>query len=94
MPESTQECKELTGSASSQSSLWNHILLIPSSLRQHHNSIKTFNESFKLSKKSTADQIIKIIQTIQIIFLFQMDSVHWSGTHRVKHKQQKWDSSC
>lgn len=29
-----------------------------------------------------------------MIFLFQMDSARWSGTRRVKHEQQKWDSSC
>lgn len=94
MPKSTQESKGLIGSVVSQRSLWNDIFLIPSSLHQQHNSIKTFNESFKLSTKSTAVRIIKIIQTIEMIFLLQMDSARWSGTHRVKHEQQKWDSSC
>lgn len=91
---STQESKELTGSVVSQSSLWKHILLILSSLHQQYNSIKTFTESFKLSNKSTAVWIIKIIQTVQMIFMLQMDSASWSGTRRVKYKQQKWNSSC
>lgn len=74
MHESTQESKELIGTVVSQSSLWNHILLIPSSLHQQHNSIKTCTESLKLSNKSTAVWITEIIQTVQMIFLFQMDS--------------------
>lgn len=94
MHESTQESKELMGSVVFQSSLWNQILLIPSTLHQQHNSIKTFTESFKLSNKSTVVWIIEIIQTVQMIFLFQMDSAHWSGTCRVKHEQQKWNSPC
>lgn len=94
MHESTQESKEVTGSVVTQSSLWKHILLIPSSLHQQHNSIKTFNQSFKLSNKSTAVWIIKIIQTVQMIFMLQMDSASWSGTRWVKHEQQKWNSSC
>lgn len=89
MHESTQASKELIGSVVSQSSLWNHIFLIPSSLHQQHKSTKTFTESLKLSNKSTAVWIIKIIQTVQMIFLFQMDSARWSGTRRVKHEQQK-----
>lgn len=94
MHESTQGSKELVGSVVSQTSPWNHILLIPSSPHQQHNSIKTFIESFKLSNKSTAVWIIEIIQTVQMIFLFQMDLARWSGTRRLKHEQQKWNSSC
>lgn len=94
MPESTQGSKEPVGSVVSQTSPWNHILLIPSSPHQQHNSIKTFTESFKLSNKSTAVWIIEIIQTVQMIFLFQMDLARWSGTRQLKHEQQKWNSSC
>lgn len=62
----------------------------PTSAAQQH---KTSTESFKLSNKSAAVWIINIIQTVQMIFLFQMDLARWSGTRRVKHKQQKWNSS-